>query len=491
MSHTFRLWLSALLATALLAALVGCEVTDTETDDQDDAREPEAAACGDRVEGNTAGLKALIDSYPGVDWPETGPEKLYRIRLSTVTTLRVDEVSAAFKADYFLLRENDAASTLLAFGDEGVIVDCLEPGDYYLVVDGRDGESGDFAFDVGCVACEDGDWDEDEPDGDAPDGDAPDGDVPDGDVPDGDAPDGDDCTPCLTAMDCSELGPEWVCRDSCCVEVPADGDTDEETDGDEDGDLDDDTENDEETGCEPGESRCDGEQVKICSGSGTDWGNGENCETSGKICEAGACIYARDCNAILSRYPSSENGVYTVDPDGSGDVPQLEVYCDQTTDGGGWTVIDYSRSNTWQQHYTSFRLISNNQAAIPDISVSTTYHRAWFVPANEGTQFRISPACADVTSTDSESMGYAATGNYYGCTWYNRNCDMGENQVCHTCTDAYGQSTQGTCTHIVLESGDTWNVINVPYGLSCGTDWWNRNPSVGTNGSYCMAYRTP
>lgn len=35
------------------------------------------------------------------------------------------------------------------------------------------------------------------------------------------------------------------------------------------------------------------------------------------------------------------DGVYKIDPDGTGGNAPFDVYCDQTTDGGGWTYISY------------------------------------------------------------------------------------------------------------------------------------------------------
>lgn len=44
------------------------------------------------------------------------------------------------------------------------------------------------------------------------------------------------------------------------------------------------------------------------------------------------------CYSILESGGSSGSGYYTIDPDGEGGVEPFEVYCDMSSDGGGWAL---------------------------------------------------------------------------------------------------------------------------------------------------------
>jgi hypothetical protein len=87
--------------------------------------------------------------------------------------------------------------------------------------------------------------------------------------------------------------------------------------------------------------------VRTCDAEGTGYGPCEGevspapdrCDTAededcdGEINEG--CRYAR-CADVPSGAPS---GVYALDPDGAGPQPELAVYCDLETDGGGWALV--------------------------------------------------------------------------------------------------------------------------------------------------------
>jgi hypothetical protein len=50
------------------------------------------------------------------------------------------------------------------------------------------------------------------------------------------------------------------------------------------------------------------------------------------------CGIPQTCKEIKTAIPAATDGDYTVDPDGAGALPSIKVFCDMTTDGGGYTM---------------------------------------------------------------------------------------------------------------------------------------------------------
>jgi len=53
------------------------------------------------------------------------------------------------------------------------------------------------------------------------------------------------------------------------------------------------------------------------------------------------------CKDIHERQPELPSGVYAVDLDGVGPAAPLDVYCDMTSDGGGWTLVMNQVPTEW------------------------------------------------------------------------------------------------------------------------------------------------
>lgn len=76
------------------------------------------------------------------------------------------------------------------------------------------------------------------------------------------------------------------------------------------------------------------------STSGAETGGSTVCLTGYSLISA-ACVPAT-CQTIKNAYPSSADGTYSIDPDGTGAGAAFNALCDMTTDGGGWTLVSYA-----------------------------------------------------------------------------------------------------------------------------------------------------
>ena len=77
-----------------------------------------------------------------------------------------------------------------------------------------------------------------------------------------------------------------------------------------------------------------------------------DCDNSiGAACVNSVCTLARTCAEFKSRDLVAEDGVYTIDVDGpEGPLWPFPVFCDMTTDGGGWTRVGFEPAGSGGDH---------------------------------------------------------------------------------------------------------------------------------------------
>jgi hypothetical protein len=86
------------------------------------------------------------------------------------------------------------------------------------------------------------------------------------------------------------------------------------------------------------------------------------CEMNGDGCCPNNCTANNDldcniqpsCKDVKMTIPASQDGLYTIDPDGNGPDQPFQVYCDMTHDGGGWTqCLSVLNTNAEDLHCTN------------------------------------------------------------------------------------------------------------------------------------------
>jgi len=111
--------------------------------------------CGDVVTGDNTGLVSTADVYSCISWPEPAGEVVYELVIPDGVCYEVTGTISDLAADldiFFLgsCDENDC----LAYGNVSFTSGCLEPGTYYIVVDGYNGAESPFTLTVDCVECD-------------------------------------------------------------------------------------------------------------------------------------------------------------------------------------------------------------------------------------------------------------------------------------------------------------------------------------------------
>ncbi|NLG48989.1 MAG: hypothetical protein GX552_02615 [Chloroflexi bacterium] len=109
-----------------------------------------SAYCQGVFWGDTTDKPNRVSQYGDLVWPETGPEDMYILIKTVASDLTVSiEGTNGQDMDVFLLSA-PYPEDLVEGGDRGFTVPNLQPGTYYLMVDGYNGDAGPYRLVISC-----------------------------------------------------------------------------------------------------------------------------------------------------------------------------------------------------------------------------------------------------------------------------------------------------------------------------------------------------
>ncbi|MCK4412316.1 MAG: choice-of-anchor J domain-containing protein [Candidatus Eisenbacteria sp.] len=113
-------------------------------------------ACGDIVSGTTVGGVNNVGYYSCVGYLESGPEMVYELTIEgpECYELYITLTADGCDLDVFVLGSCDEDDCIDYVDTQGTIDACLEPGTYYIVVDGYHGAECAFDLELTCTECE-------------------------------------------------------------------------------------------------------------------------------------------------------------------------------------------------------------------------------------------------------------------------------------------------------------------------------------------------
>jgi len=175
-------------------------------------------------------------------------------------------------------------------------------------------------------------------------------------------------------------------------------------------------------------------------------------------------VVQSSCKAYLAA-GSTTNGIYTIDPDGSGGNAPVDCYCDMTTDGGGWTLVASSKGSF------DDRAISYH-SDLTTLSPSVNHNGLWdgmrpLIATNSDIRFS-AKTTASATTFDVDLA-------FYACTWYNvLTASTSDGSICFY--DNNGGGTQhglparkNILNGNTLPSGDQWGAGYLEGEDACGS----------------------
>ena len=218
----------------------------------------------------------------------------------------------------------------------------------------------------------------------------------------------------------------------------------------------------------PGELRWTGSTVEVCTGAQGWQGLASNVDGGTAQTAGVSCLTLRGAGQGLS-------GVYWVDADGSGaSIAPSQVWCDMTTDGGGWTLAFHVFDPSGLSENSFVGLFGNN------LWTDSAWRFDTVTNALSGAGGSVVQPNTTQGMIDVDSLGSLWTDLRFECSQSNNATVMQH----FAQIDGYA-TTNGN--HRLLGSvsnGTSYSVATSASSFNQGTIWHDNEPTSGNSGHY-------
>ena len=171
------------------------------------------------------------------------------------------------------------------------------------------------------------------------------------------------------------------------------------------------------------------------------------------------------CLHVLMAGGSTGDGVYTIDPDGAGGNPPVDVYCDMTSDGGGWTLVGSTLDGTFNDEAAGY------YSDLTTLSPTGAHTGIWdgLRPLMSGGDEDIRFSCRNGGTTGPFTVDLV----FYENDWYVEITTGTDEQCCFEENNGVGQTSPPVARRDLIAGaflplGDQWNSGYMEGEDNCG-----------------------